>query len=153
TGSEAIDLIEMNAQQKAGLRQTGIVAPMLIKGAMNGEAFLAYIEQCLAPTLKHGDIVVADNVSFHKVAGVEEALRGVGASSDSCRSILPILTPSSWRSIPSCGMSNSQTLTILIERQPDGEYAAIDEANHDLGWPVGYGKTKRAAIEDLIEQM
>src|SRR5215831_11022512 len=54
----------------AGLRQTGIVAPMLIKGAMNGEAFLAYIEQCLAPTLKHGDIVVADNVSFHKVAGV-----------------------------------------------------------------------------------
>jgi hypothetical protein len=51
------------------------------------------------------------------------------------------------------GMSNSQTLTILIERQPDGEYAAIDEANHDLGWPVGYGKTKRAAIEDLIEQM
>jgi transposase len=64
----------------AGLRQTGIVAPMLIKGAMNGEAFLAYIEQCLAPTLKRGDIVVADNVSFHKVAGVEEALRGVGAS-------------------------------------------------------------------------
>src|ERR1700758_3166896 len=36
----------------AGLRQTGIVAPMLIKGAMNGEAFLAYIEQCLAPTLQ-----------------------------------------------------------------------------------------------------
>ena len=32
----------------AGLRQTGIVAPMVIKGAMNGEAFLAYIEQCLA---------------------------------------------------------------------------------------------------------
>jgi transposase len=53
---------------------------MLIKGAMNGEAFLAYIEQCLAPTLKRGDIVVADNVSFHKIAGVEEALRRVGAS-------------------------------------------------------------------------
>ena len=49
------------------------------------------------------------------------------------------------------GMSNSETLTILIERQPDGEYAAIDKANHDLGWPVG--KTKRAAIEDLVEQM
>src|SRR6516225_12035425 len=64
----------------AGFRQTGIVAPMVIKGAMNGEAFLAYIEQCLVPTLKRGDIVVADNVSFHKVAGVEEAIRGVGAS-------------------------------------------------------------------------
>src|SRR6516164_8023264 len=33
----------------AGFRRTGIVAPMLIKGAMNGEAFLAYVEQCLAP--------------------------------------------------------------------------------------------------------
>jgi hypothetical protein len=43
--------------------------------------------------------------------------------------------------------------TILIERHPDGEYAAIDEANNDLGWPVGYGKTKRAAIDDLIAQM
>ena len=64
----------------AGLRQTGIVAPMVIKGAMNGDAFLAYIEQCLAPTLKRGDIVVADNVSFHKVAGVEEAIGAVGAS-------------------------------------------------------------------------
>ena len=51
------------------------------------------------------------------------------------------------------GISNSQTLAILIEWQPDGEYAAIDEANNDPRWPVGYGKTKRAAIDDLIEQM
>jgi hypothetical protein len=51
------------------------------------------------------------------------------------------------------GFTNSQTLSILIERQPNGEYAAIDEANNDLGWPVGYGKTKRAAIDDLIERM
>jgi hypothetical protein len=35
----------------AGLRRTGLVAPMLIKGAMNGETFLAYIEQCGAETL------------------------------------------------------------------------------------------------------
>jgi transposase len=64
----------------AGLRQTGIVAPMLIKGAMNGEAFLAYIEQCLGPTLKRRDIVVIDNVSFHKVLGVEAAIQARGAS-------------------------------------------------------------------------
>jgi hypothetical protein len=51
------------------------------------------------------------------------------------------------------GIGSSKTLTILIERQPNREYAAIDEANHDLGWPVGYGKTKRAAIDDLIDQM
>jgi transposase len=63
----------------AGFRRTGIVAPMLIKGAMNGESFLAYIEQCLVPTLKRKDIVVVDNVSFHKVAGVEEAIQARGA--------------------------------------------------------------------------
>jgi transposase len=64
----------------AGLRDTGVVAPMLIKGAMNGEAFLAYIEQNLVPTLRRRDIVVIDNVSFHKVAGAEEAIQAVGAS-------------------------------------------------------------------------
>src|SRR5882724_7237082 len=64
----------------AGFRQTGIVAPMMIKGAMNGETFLAYIEQCLVPTLKRRDIVVVDNVPFHKVGGVEEAIQAVGAS-------------------------------------------------------------------------
>jgi transposase len=63
----------------AGLRQTGIVAPMLIKGAMNGETFLAYVEQCLGPTLRRRDIVVVDNVPFHKVAGVEEAIRACRA--------------------------------------------------------------------------
>jgi transposase len=64
----------------AGFRQTGIVAPMLIKGAMKGEAFLTYIEQCLVPTLKRRDIVVVDNVPFHKVAGVAELIQAVGAS-------------------------------------------------------------------------
>lgn len=63
----------------AGLRHNRIVAPMVIKGAMNGEAFLAYIEQCVVPTLRRRDIVVIDNVSFHKVAGVEEAIRAACA--------------------------------------------------------------------------
>jgi transposase len=64
----------------AGLRQTRIVAPMLIKGAMNGAAFLAYVEQCLVPTLRRRDIVVIDNVPFHKVAGVEDAIQAAGAT-------------------------------------------------------------------------
>jgi transposase len=59
----------------AGFRQSGIVAPMLIKGAMNGETLLAYIEQCLAPTLRRRDIVILDNVPFHKVSGVDEAIK------------------------------------------------------------------------------
>jgi hypothetical protein len=63
----------------AGFRLTGIVAPMLIKGAMNGEAFLTYLEHFLVPTLKRRDIVILDNVSFHKVTGVQEAIQAAGA--------------------------------------------------------------------------
>lgn len=46
---------------------------------MNGETFLAYVQQQLVPTLQAGDIVVCDNLSAHKVAGVREAIEGVGA--------------------------------------------------------------------------
>jgi hypothetical protein len=66
----------------AGLRHDGIVAPFVIDGAMNGPAFLAYVEQCLAPSLGRGDIVIMDNLPAHKVAGVVEAIEAVGASDD-----------------------------------------------------------------------
>ncbi len=63
----------------AGLRTTGLTAPMVLDGAMNGAAFKAYVEQVLAPSLAPGDIVVMDNLSSHKVAGVREAIKGAGA--------------------------------------------------------------------------
>src|SRR5262245_48336407 len=46
---------------------------------MNGETFKAYVEQFLAPTLTRGDIVFMDNVSVHKVDGIEEAIEARGA--------------------------------------------------------------------------
>jgi len=64
----------------AGLREDAITAPLVIDGAMNGETFRAYVEQFLAPTLAHGDIVIMDNLSSHKVAGVREAIEARGAS-------------------------------------------------------------------------
>src|SRR4029078_12724873 len=63
----------------AGLRRDGLVAPCVFDGAINGEAFLAYVEQVLVPTLRHGDIVVMDRLSSHKVAGVRQAIEGAGA--------------------------------------------------------------------------
>lgn len=48
---------------------------------MNGDIFKAYVEQFLAPTLKRGDIVFMDNVSVHKVDGIEEAIEARGANS------------------------------------------------------------------------
>jgi transposase len=63
----------------AGLRLSGLTAPMVLDGAMNGAAFKAYTEQLLAPSLEPGDIVVMDNLSSHKVAGVREAITAVDA--------------------------------------------------------------------------
>jgi transposase len=63
----------------AGLRQDRLVAPCVFNGAINGEAFLAYVEQVLAPTLTSGDIVVMDNLGSHKVAGVRTAIEAAGA--------------------------------------------------------------------------
>ena len=63
----------------AALRHDGLTAPTVVDGAMNGETFLAYIQQQLAPTLQPGDIVVLDNLAAHKVAGIREAIEKVGA--------------------------------------------------------------------------
>ena len=62
------------------LRTTGLTAPMVIDGAMNGDVFLAYLQQQLIPTLLPGDIVVMDNLSSHKKAGVREALESAGVA-------------------------------------------------------------------------
>lgn len=63
----------------AALRSTGLTAPLVVDGAMNGRVFLAYVKQELAPTLQPGDLVVMDNLAAHKVAGVREAIENVGA--------------------------------------------------------------------------
>ena len=55
-------------------------APGVFDGAIDGASFLAYIEQILVPTLHPGDIVIADNLSAHKVAGVRQAIERVGAT-------------------------------------------------------------------------
>lgn len=62
-----------------GLSLTGFVAPMPLDGPMDGEYFLAWVEQMLAPTLRQGDIVVMDNLAAHKVAGVRQAIEACGA--------------------------------------------------------------------------
>ena len=62
------------------LRSEGLVAPMVVDGSVNGAVFLAYVVQVLVPFLKEGDVVIMDNLSSHKVAGVKEAIEGAKAS-------------------------------------------------------------------------
>lgn len=64
----------------AGLRRHRLTAPMVADAPMDGEMFLAWVEQFLCPTLKPGDIAILDNLSSHKVDGVKEAIAAVGAT-------------------------------------------------------------------------
>jgi transposase len=63
----------------AGLRLTGIVAPMVLDGPINQRAFDAYVEQILVPELRPGDIVIMDNLSSHKSPAVRAAIEAAGA--------------------------------------------------------------------------
>jgi transposase len=63
----------------AALRTSGLSAPLVVDGAINGAVFRAYVEQQLAPTLKAGEIVIMDNLNSHQVAGVHEAITARGA--------------------------------------------------------------------------
>jgi transposase len=63
----------------AGLRNSGMVAPMVLDGPINGELFQAYVEQILVPELRPGDIVIMDNLGSHKGAGVRTAIEAAGA--------------------------------------------------------------------------
>ena len=69
-----------NVSLLATLALTGVAAPMTITGAVDGAVFLAYVKEVLGPTLQPGEVVVMDNLSAHKVAGVSEAIAARGAS-------------------------------------------------------------------------
>ena len=62
------------------MRVTGLTAPGVFDGAIDGESFRAYINQILVPTLHPGDIVIADNLGAHKVASIQRALQAAGAT-------------------------------------------------------------------------
>ena len=61
------------------LRITGMTAPMVLDGPMNGAWFLSYVEQVLVPTLTPGDVVILDNLPAHKGAAAREAIEAAGA--------------------------------------------------------------------------
>jgi len=63
----------------AGLRNAAMTAPFVIDKPMNGMIFKTWIEQCLVPTLRPGDIVVMDNLASHKVDGVRQTIEAAGA--------------------------------------------------------------------------
>ena len=77
----------------AALRHNKITAPMVLEGAMTGEMFLAYVKQCLVPTLRRNDIVVMDNCKVHMGLAIREAIEKVQATLRYLPSYSPDLNP------------------------------------------------------------
>jgi len=63
----------------AGLRRTGMIAPWVLDGPINGDAFTTYVTRVLVPELSRGDVVIMDNLSSHKLPTVRAAIEAVGA--------------------------------------------------------------------------
>jgi len=64
----------------SAIRQQGVMekATIVVDGSMDSDIFVAYVEQCLVPSLRCGDIVVMDNLSAHKDARVREMIEQAG---------------------------------------------------------------------------
>jgi len=77
----------------AALRVDQITAPCVFDGPIDGASFRAYVEQCLVPTLRPGDIVVMDNLASHKVAGIKQAIEAAGAELRYLPAYSPDLNP------------------------------------------------------------
>jgi transposase len=104
----------------AALRHDKMVAPMVVEGSMTGEMFLAYIEQCLVPTLQRNDIVVIDNLSAHKVTGIREAIETARATLRYLPQYSPDLNP-----IENAFSKFKTHLRKVAERTVPGLYRAI----------------------------
>lgn len=66
----------------SAIRLDGVIqdATVLLDGPMNSDAFVAYTQQCLAPSLRRGDVVIMDNLSSHKAAGVRDAIESADST-------------------------------------------------------------------------
>ena len=68
-----------NVTLVAALTPAGLQAAMTVSGALNGDVFAACLDQVVGPTLTPGDVVVLDNLSAHKVAGLDAIAAHYGA--------------------------------------------------------------------------
>lgn len=126
-GERVVDAVPRNSGPNvtliASLSRQGVEAVMTVEGATNGEVFRAYVEQVLAPTLVPGDIVVMDNLSAHKVAGIREAIESRGATLIYLPPYSPDLSP-----IEPCWSKIKAYLRTFKARTPEALDAAIAQA-------------------------
>jgi len=104
----------------AGLRLSGMVAPMVLDGPINGQAFQAYVDRVLVPELRKGDIVVMDNLGSHKGMSVRAAIEAAGAK----LLYLPPYSPD-FNPIENAFAKLKALLRAAAERTVEGLWSAI----------------------------
>lgn len=84
-----------------GLNTSGIIAPLMFPGSLNGDVFKSYVKKVLVPELRPGDTVLLDNLSSHKVRGIEDILAQAGAKLRFLPRYSPELSPieNAWSKI------------------------------------------------------
>jgi putative transposase len=63
----------------AGLCNKKIIAPLVFEGTCNSILFATYIKDFLIKELKQGQVVIMDNINFHKREQIAELIKSVGA--------------------------------------------------------------------------
>lgn len=115
----------------AAVRLQGAQAPWLFEGAMDGEMFLAWVKEGLAPGLASGDIVVLDNLATHKVAGVKETIEAMGARVEYLPPYSPDFNPieNLWSKVKQILKSPSPRTRRQLYRAAAAAFAAITIAD------------------------
>jgi hypothetical protein len=119
----------------------GMIATMTIEEATDADIFLAYVEHVLCPALKPGDVVVMDNLSSHKVAGVREWIEKAGAE---VLYALLLARPEPYRE----GMVKAQTATPLCQvqnqRSARTSYCKCPQTHHS--------RKRKGLVQNLHQQ-
>ena len=119
----APDNSDPNITLELGLRLNGLVAPMVVQGAMNGPTFLGYVQNVLCPWLRPGDVVLADNLGAHRTIGVREAIEATGAHYVPLPPYSPDLTP-----VEQCGSKVKEAIRAAAPRTVGALHDAIADA-------------------------
>jgi len=102
----------------SSVRLDGTITSLAFEGSLNGDIFLCYVKQFLVPTLREGDIVIMDNLSSHKVKGIEAAIEAVGAYVLFLPAHSPDLNPieQMWSKVKAClRKAKARTADVLFE--------------------------------------
>jgi transposase len=110
-----------------GLDLQGLVAPVVFEGAMNRPRFETYAREYLAPVLRPGDIVLADNIRAHLSPEVRRVIEATGAEYH----MLPPYSPD-FSPVEECGSKIKQALRVAGQRTVVGVLDAIDRALHQV---------------------